>query len=662
MAVNPVLQFPRIVRLPAVANANLHADTAMGANLVADGATFRVWGGGATAVHVLGSFIGWTAAPENRLLPAGNGQWWGFVQGAKDRDKYKFWVVGEAGGGWKRDPYARELEWSSGDCIIRAQDFPWHDTKYVTPRFENFLIYQLHVGVYSTPRWPPHPGTFLDVAEKLPYLSDLGVSAIQLLPVQEFPSTFSMGYNGLDFFSPESDFSVAETDLPPYVARLNALLASKGLAHYAQDDLVGESNQLRALVDLAHAHGIAVIFDVVYNHAGGGFGKQSICFFDRQNGIDDEPQRFENSLYFTPKDHAGGRVFNFGSPDVRAFLIENAKFLLKEFRIDGLRYDQTSVIDHDGAPHGWRFLQDLSSTVRFLRPGAFQKAEYWNVNPLVVRPVSEGGAGFDSSLTDGLRIAIRQVVAMASIPGDQPLPMTRIAETLWPAGFQNSWSFVQGPENHDLVLRDPMGGREERIPRLADPGNPRSWYARSRSRVATGLCLTAPGVPMLFMGQEFLEDKQWSDNLELRGELRLFWPGLDAPDPVMRDFLRFTRELIRLRWSQPALRAEGFRVVHVHDANRVIALHRWVPGEGRDVLVVASLSNYTRSGYRIGFPGQGRWLEVFNSDVYDGWVNPQVAGNGGSIVAEPIPLHGFDSSASIVLPANAILVFARQGG
>src|SRR5262245_49019223 len=132
MAVNPVvLQFPLKQSPAAVATAHLDSGTAMGANLIANGATFRVWGGGAREVHILGDFIGWTPSEDTRLLSAGNGQWWGFVPGAKDRDPYKFWVVGEAGGGWKRDPYAREIEWSSGNCIIRDQDFPWHDTGYV---------------------------------------------------------------------------------------------------------------------------------------------------------------------------------------------------------------------------------------------------------------------------------------------------------------------------------------------------------------------------------------------------------------------------------------------------------------------------------------------------------------------------------------------------
>jgi 1,4-alpha-glucan branching enzyme len=641
---------------------HVHSGTAMGANLVADGATFRVWGGTAREVHVIGSFIDWSPTAATKLVPTAGGHWWGFVEGAKDRDRYKYFVVGEAGGGHKRDPYARELDWEAGDCVIRREDFPWHDIGFVTPRYEDFILYQLHVGVYSTPHWPPRSGTFLDVADKMPYLVDLGISAIQLLPVQEFPSTFSLGYNGVDYYSPESEFAVRDGDLVPYVARLNALLSARGLAPYRHDDLRGESNQLKALVDLAHIHGIAVILDVVYNHAGGGFGNESIYFFDRQDGQNDHPPRFEKSLYFTHREHAGGRVFDFAKPEVRAFLIDNAKFLLSEYRVDGLRYDQTSVVDHDGAPHGWSFLQDLSSTVRSVHPGALQNAEYWNVNPSVVKPAREGGAGFDTTLTDGLRVAIRRVIRGASVPGEHPLPMTQLAESMWPSGFATPWSFVQGPENHDLVLRDPDPSkpREERIARLADPSNPRSWYARSRSRVAAGICLTAPGIPMLFMGQEFLEDKQWSDDLEHRPELRIHWDGLEDADPSMRDFLRFTRELIRLRWQRPALRSEGFRVTHVHDEDRVLVTHRWIDGVGEDVMVVVSLANHPRHGYRVGFPTGGRWAECFNSDVYDRWVNADVVGNGGEVFADDTPLHDFAHSATLVLPANAILVFARS--
>jgi 1,4-alpha-glucan branching enzyme len=164
---------------------------------------------------------------------------------------------------------------------------------------------------------------------------------------------------------------------------------------------------------------------------------------------------------------------------------------------------------------------------------------------------------------------------------------------------------------------------------------------------------------MLFMGQEFLEDKQWSDNLDFHRDLLLYWTGLDIGDKQMLDHLRFTRELLALRWRCPGLRGQGFRAVHAHDENRVLAFHRWVEGQGQDVLVVAHLSTFNRFDYRIGFPGGGVWREAFNSDVYENWVNPNVTGNGGSVVADGEGMHGFDTSASLTLPANSLLVFTR---
>jgi 1,4-alpha-glucan branching enzyme len=99
--------------------------------------------------------------------------------------------------------------------------------------------------------------------------------------------------------------------------------------------------------------------------------------------------------------------------------------------------------------------------------------------------------------------------------------------------------------------------------------------------------------------------------------------------------------------------------VHVHDQNRVFAFHRWVEGEGRDVVIVAHLSTFNRFGYRIGFPSGGEWREIFNSDVYENWVNPNVAGNGSRGLAELHPLHGFNHATALMLPANSMLVFSR---
>jgi 1,4-alpha-glucan branching enzyme len=217
---------------------------------------------------------------------------------------------------------------------------------------------------------------------------------------------------------------------------------------------------------------------------------------------------------------------------------------------------------------------------------------------------------------------------------------------------------VQYIEGHDILW---VGHAwQPRIPALADSNDHRSWYARSRSRVATGLVLTAPGIPMIFMGQEFLEDKPWSDNASMGDNI--WWDGVNGTDQSMVNHLRFTSDMIALRHRQPALRGEGLNVFHVHNQNRIVAFQRWIEGAGHDVVVVANLNESTFWSYDIGFPGSGQWLGVFNSDVYDNWVNPWVAGNGGAIWANGGPMQGLPASGTIVIPANGILVFARDGG
>ena len=229
--------------MPASLN-HIHSDTPMGANLIAGGATFRCWAPHAKSVHVVGDFNHQARNEASLLTRDAQGHWRGFIPGVKDRQRYMFYVVGEGSEGLKRDPYARELESPfPSQCIIRHPDFPWHECGYVTPRFHEYVIYQLHVGTFFTPNLPQKGGTFLDVARKLPYLAELGVNALQLMPIQEFQTSFSLGYNGTDYFSPEMDFAVADADLAPYVATVNRLLDAKGLRRYQVKELRGEMNQ-----------------------------------------------------------------------------------------------------------------------------------------------------------------------------------------------------------------------------------------------------------------------------------------------------------------------------------------------------------------------------------------------------------------------------------
>jgi 1,4-alpha-glucan branching enzyme len=433
------------------------------------------------------------------------------------------------------------------------------------------------------------------------------------------------------------------------LAKANNLLGARGQAPLTLAQLAPGPNQLKCLIDILHLNGMAVFFDLVYNHAGSpfGFDPQCINFFDFQSTTNENL-----SLYFTDQTYVGGRVFAYWNQDIRQFLIDNAVFCLQEYHVDGIRYDQVSDMEGFG---GGLCSQNMTSTVRFVRPEAIQIAEYWNSDRARgVTPVPDG-LGFDAEWGDQLRSQVRGVIG--ALAGGQSAsvdlgPMRDSFDT--PPGFSAAWRVVTCLENHDLVKQ----GGSPRVPALADSSNTRSWYARSRSRAGMGILVAARGIPMLFMGQEFLEDQQWDDAVQQFPNLLIDWSGL-ATNKVMQDYLEFTKALIGLRRVYPALRSEQLRVSTADSFTRVMAIHRWIDGVGEDVLFVFNLQEFNRFGYRIGFPGFGQWREIFNSDFYDNMPNPTTAGNGGSILAYGQAWDDMPTSAEITIPANGFVVFTR---
>jgi 1,4-alpha-glucan branching enzyme len=164
------------------------------------------------------------------------------------------------------------------------------------------------------------------------------------------------------------------------------------------------------------------------------------------------------------------------------------------------------------------------------------------------------------------------------------------------------------------------------------------------------------------MGQEILEDKLWSDDEKDNPGHLIWWDGLKT-DSVRADFRRFMRDLVALRRREPALSADGVRVSRVNNFERVIVIHRWVAdgGPGKDVVVVASFDERSKAGYGVGLPRGGRWVELFNSDVYDGFPNSSPIGNGGGVDADGPPLDGFGQSARLAIPANGALFLKAAG-
>jgi 1,4-alpha-glucan branching enzyme len=693
-----------------ISQANCTAVTPMGANLVSEigvpggGATFRAWAPRATAVYVNGVFGGVSRtgqSPDLLMVKDANGYWSGFLAEAGEGDSYQFYVVGAGSSGYKRDPYARELANDPAapfpvcPAVIRAASaYPWHDAGFAPPGFSDMVIYQLHIGTYTS-QATGRGSTFLDVIEKLEYLVALGVNVVQPLPVwgnedNNTSTNGSLGYDGSDYFSPEIEYGVYDPALlAAHLVTINRLLAARGFAPIALADITPAYAQLKAMVDLLHVYGIAVAFDVVYNHAGGwgdtytvpasvapggtlNGDDESLYFWDRAvtnpNGVYDNNQ----SLYFTDQGYVGGLSFALWNADVCGYLRNNASFYLDEMHGDGFRYDEISMLLAMNGGSGWDFVRGLTGAVRALKPAALQNAEYWPGEYFnqpateAVTPAGQGGMGFDAVQHDALREAIRSAVTQAANGASATVELSGIAMAAWPTGFAQAWQTIPCVENHDIVKM----GTSPRIPALADGSDHRSWYARSRSRVASALLLAAPGIPQLFMGQEFLEDKQWGADPTDASHL-IWWGGLiedaagKAADGAMADHLRFTQDAVRLRMSQPALRGEGLNVFYTSDGDRVIAFQRWVEGAGQDVVVVATLNESTWWNYQLGFPSAGRWVEVFNSDAYDSCnangvsVNPQVAGNAGGVTADGPPLHNLPASATVVIPANGVVIFAK---
>ncbi|MBN1608185.1 MAG: alpha amylase C-terminal domain-containing protein [Polyangiaceae bacterium] len=630
----------------------LSSNTPMGSNLIEDGASFRVWAPAAQEVYVIGDFNDWAPSPESLLIRDASGYWAGYVPGVREGARYKFYVVGEGSRGPKRDPYARELtaDWPEPKCIVRRADFPWHDAGFKTPSFREFVVYQLHVGTFYAPRWP-QGGTFLDVVHKIEHLAGLGVTCLELLSVTERQPTFGPDYSGTDLFSPEMAYGVSDAELGSYLGEVNRLLAAKGQPPLSEQQLSGALNQLKALVDLCHLYGLAVVFDLALHHAGPAFTEEGLCFFDRQQP--GAPPNAHRSQYFTDQSYADGLVFAIWKPEVRQFLIDNAGYFLTEYHVDGFCHDRVNVLIRKTPSDGWHFYQELTDTLRYLKPAALEHATSDSLDPWIARPTAVGGAGFDVCLHGGLCSTIRSALVEAARPGEHPVPMSGIAAELWPPDCAQSWRAVRAIEPPTLIYR----GREPRIPAIADPSDSASWYARSRSRVALGLLLTAPGIPLIFQGQELLEDSPWLDDFVDEGVLTSSWEKLKG-DRHKADFLRFVHDAIALRFAEPALRGDGLAVLHAHDKGRVLAFHRWIVGQGCDLVIVASLSHQTYPCYRFGVPS-GRWREVFNSDLYDHYPNPLVQRNAEMVDAEATGCDGMECCVSVTIPANSLLVFAR---
>jgi 1,4-alpha-glucan branching enzyme len=550
----------------------------MGAVPYDGGATFRVWAPFACDVSVAGSFNGWQ--PGTSLLAQDGGGYWSCdVAGVALGDEYKFVLRNPALERplWKNDPYARALTNSVGNSILIESGAISAIPGYTTPPWNQMVIYELHVGSFRfDPASANGRGDFDTVIGQLDYIADLGVNVIQLLPSDEFPGDVSWGYNPAYIFAIESSY--------------------------------GGPNGLRRLVDAAHARGIAVIYDVVYNH----LGPSDLDLWQ----FDGWSQDGEGGIYFyndwrrqTPW---GDTRPDYGRGEVRQYIRDNALRWLEERGCDGLRFDATGWIrnvhghnDDPGSdlPDGWGLLQRINREIRERQPWKITIAEDMQDNPWITRPVDGGGAGFGAQWGAGFFHALRAALVT---PDDDARDMDALARVIGQRFNDDAFQRVIYTESHDEVA---LQNGQKRVPELIAPGNADGFFAQKRSTLGAALVMTAPGIPMIFMGQEFLEWGAWSDAVALD------WSKADRFAGIRNLY----RDLIRLRrnWHDTTrgLSGHNVNVHHVNRADKVVAFHRWAGGGPRDdVVILANFANRGYADYRIGLPRGGRWRVRFNSD------------------------------------------------
>ena len=460
------------------------------------------------------------------------------------------------------DPRARCATSSVGRSVVSNSDFAWTDNDFVAPPLANWVIYELHPGTFA--------GSLDDIVAKLDDLCELGVNVIELMPVAEFAGDQSWGYNPA---------------LP-----------------YCVESSLGGPDALRGLVDAAHSQGVAVLLDVVYNH----FGPSDLDLwrFDGWSENDGGGIYFYND--WRGRTPWGDTRPDYGRPEVRSFILDNAAMWITEYHLDGLRLDSTvNIRNAHGEPgpygdleDGFSVLEELTVSTREDHPKAILIAEDLQQDRRITASTSSHGLGFHLQWSAQFVHTIRGALETLD-DGSRDIEAVIAAVV----------GTVEGPERVVYTeSHDEVANGRTRVPAEIDSGDPASVWAFRRSALGAVLMMTALGVPMLFQGQEWAEEDWFDDARELRWDRRKARPGV----------VSMWRDLIHLRTGVDP-RAHGLSGdrISVHravDAPEVVTFWRWgLGGEHAAAVVVVNLHNVDRD-VQVPVPAPGDWKCVFASD------------------------------------------------
>lgn len=531
--------------------------------------TFRVWAPNADKIFVTGDFNDWNET-NFPLDSEQNGYWSGVTSDAQEGQEYKYLIHNGAHKFFRNDPYAFELTNSNGNTIIRSLDFDWEGDAFEMHDWNKLVIYELHVGTFNR-KEADQVGTFEDIIEKLPYLKDLGINCIELLPVAEFAGGISWGYNPAHPFAIEQDYGGPE-----------------GLAK---------------LVKEAHKAGIAIIMDVVYNH----FGPSDVDLwqFDGWSAND------KGGIYFY-NDHRsttpwGDTRPDYGRQEVRQYLRDNALMWIEKYHCDGLRLDATSYIRYEGGgigemrviEEGNQMMREINLELQTKYPKVLTIAEDLKGDEFVTNGIAYGGIGYGAQWDSHFVHPVREVLLDTH---DDSRDLQKIVDALKYTYSGNVFKRVVYTESHDEVANG-----KARVPEEIQPGDAESEFAKRRAVLGIVLTLTAPGIPMLFQGQEFIEDEYFQDTEQLDWDKEERFSGIR----------QLVSDVIKLRTGTSGgangLNGQHLDVIHFNPETKILAFKRG-GSEEEEVLIILNFRNQEYLDYGIGMDNNHDWKLRINAD------------------------------------------------
>jgi 1,4-alpha-glucan branching enzyme len=605
----------------------------LGAHLVdmdgVSGVNFTVWAPNARRVSVVGNFNNWDVRIHPMRKHESIGMWELFIPGLEQGEIYKYDVLSTVNDYQiqKSDPYAfyAEKRPRTASRVWKLDNYTWHDDAWMTARAaknplnEPMSTYEVHLG-----SWKRHEdGTWLtyrELADQLvPYVRDLGYTHIELMPVAEHPFDGSWGYQVTGYFAPTSRYGTPEDFM-----------------HF---------------VDTCHQNNIGVIVDWVPAH----FPKDghALSYFDGTHLYEHSDSRKGEHPDW------GTYIFNYGRNEVANFLVSNALFWLKIYHIDGLRVDAVAsmlYLDYSRKQGEWipnqyggnenleaiTFLKTANELIGKECPGAVTIAEESTAFAMVSRPTYIGGLGFTFKWNMGwMHDSIHY---MQTDPIYRKYHHNQITFSML---YFMSENFVLSL-SHDEVVH----GKGSLLGKM--PGD--QWQQLASLRLLFGYQYTHPGKKLNFMGAEFGQWLEWNEGSQLD------WVLLNYE--THKGIHHWTRDLNNFYKSQPALYQQdyswkGFRWIEPGDAEQSVYTYARFAEDPNDCLIVAlNFTPVPRLNYRIGVPLPGFYAELVNSDSeFYGGGN---VGNGGGVMAEPTPNHGFDHSIGVTIPPLGMVVLKPQ--